>query len=85
MLSAGEVGKAALTTVAQLTGYQPEAVTGIEWDGDCWQVTVDVLELRRVPNTTDVLASYAVALDEHGKLRSYRRTRRFERGQTGEQ
>jgi hypothetical protein len=85
MLSAGEVGKAALTTVAQLTGYQPEAVTGIEWDGDCWQVTVDVLELRRVPNTTDVLASYAVALDEHGKLRGYRRTRRFERGQTGEQ
>jgi hypothetical protein len=83
-LSAAELGQAALTTVQELTGYEPEAVTGLEWDGDAWQVTVDVLELARIPNTTDVLASYVVQLDEGGTLRGLRRTNRFVRGHANE-
>jgi hypothetical protein len=83
-LSAAELSQAALTTVQELTGYQPEAVTGLEWDGDAWLVTVDVLELSRVPNTTDVLASYVVQLDEGGTLRGLRRARRFVRGHADE-
>jgi gas vesicle protein GvpO len=80
-LSAEELGRAALTTVQELTGYEPEAVTGLEWDGELWKVTVDVLELSRVPNTTDLLGEYEVQLDEKGTLRGYRRARRFQRGQ----
>jgi len=83
-LSAAELSQAALLTVGQLTGYKPEAVTGLEWDGELWQVTVDALELDRVPNTTDVLGEYVVQLDEKGTLRGYRRTRRFTRGQAEE-
>ena len=83
-LSAIELGEAALATIEQLTGYDPEAVTGLAWDseGEQWTVTVDVLELSRIPNTTDVMAAYAVQLDEQGILRGYRRTRRFLRGET---
>ena len=84
-LSAGELGQAAVTTVEELTGYDPEAVTGLEWDGESWQVTVDVLELSRIPNTTDVLASYVVQLDEKGTLRGLRRARRFQRGHASEE
>jgi hypothetical protein len=80
-LSAAELGQAALTTVQEMTGYQPEAITGLEWDGEFWDVTVDVLELSRVPNTTDVLASYVVQLDEQGTLRGLKRASRFVRGQ----
>lgn len=80
-LSAIELGEAALETVVELTGAQAEAVTGLEWDGEFWQVTVDVLELERIPNTTDVLASYAVQLDQEGTLRGYKRLGRFQRGQ----
>jgi len=80
-LSAAELGKAAMTTVHELTGYEPEAVTALEWDGDVWQVTVDVLELARIPNTTDLLGSYVVQLDEGGTLRGYKRERRFTRSQ----
>jgi Gas vesicle synthesis protein GvpO len=83
-LSASELAQAALTTVEELTGFSPEAVTGLEWDGESWQVTVDVLELERVPNTTDVLASYIVQLDESGTLRGYRRAGRFQRGRVDE-
>ena len=81
-LSAGELGEAALTTIEELTGYEPEAVTALAWDGDLWQVTVDVLELSRIPSTTDVLGSYIVQLDGDGTLHGYRRARRYVRGQT---
>ncbi|HKF79678.1 MAG TPA: gas vesicle protein GvpO [Thermoleophilaceae bacterium] len=81
-LSAHELSQAALTTVEELTGYEPEAVTGLEWDGELWQVTVDVLELSRVPSTTDMIGTYVVQLDEGGTLRGYRRTGRFQRCQT---
>jgi Gas vesicle synthesis protein GvpO len=83
-LSAAELSEAAVTTVQELTGYEPEAVTALEWDGEFWDVTVDVLELARIPNTTDVLASYVVQLDEGGTLRGLKRTHRFVRGQTNE-
>jgi len=80
-LTAAELGKAAMTTVQELTGYTPEAVTALEWDGEFWQITVDVLELARIPNTTDVIGEYIVRLDEGGTLRGYRRERRFQRSQ----
>jgi hypothetical protein len=84
-LSARELSLAAVTTVAELTGYEPEAVTGLEWDGDMWQVSVDVVELTRIPRTTDILATYVVQLDESGTIRSYRRTHRFQRGHSMEE
>jgi Gas vesicle synthesis protein GvpO len=83
-LSAHELSQAALTTVQELTGYEPEAITGLEWDGDVWQVTVDVLELSRVPSTTDMIGQYVVQLDEGGTLRGYKRTARFQRCQSQE-
>ena len=80
-LSAKELTEAALATIADLTGYEPESVAGLQWDGESWLVTVDVLELARIPNTTDVLASYVVQLDDAGGLLGYKRSRRFVRGQ----
>lgn len=79
-LTADELARAALTTVEELTGYDPEAVVGLEWDGNEWKVAVDALELSRVPNTTDVLGTYEVMLDERGTLRGFRRSGRHVRG-----
>ena len=39
-----------------------------------------MLELRRIPNTTDVLASYDVEVDSDGELQGYRRVHRYVRG-----
>lgn len=82
-LSATELARAALTTVGELTGYRPEAATGLEWDGDSdsWCITVEALELAKIPNTTDVLGTYEVRLDGEGTLRGYKRVRRFTRGE----
>lgn len=84
-VSAKELTEAAATTIADLTGFEPESVAGLQWDGESWLVTVDVVEVARVPNTTDLLGSYVVQLDDGGGLLGYKRTRRFVRGQVDEQ
>jgi Gas vesicle synthesis protein GvpO len=83
-LSAKELAEAAATTIADLTGFEPESVAGLQWDGESWLVTVDVVEVARIPDTTDLLASYVVQLDDGGGLLGYKRTRRFVRGQVDE-
>jgi len=83
-LSARELVLAARRTIDDLTGYHPEAVSGFQWDGEEWLVSVDVLELERVPNTTDVMATYVVQLDDQGRLLGYKRVRRFQRGHAEE-
>ena len=84
-LSARDLTIAARETVQDLTGYPPEAVSGLQWDGESWLVTVDVLELERIPNTTDLLATSVVQLDDSGGLLGYKRTKRFVRGQAEEE
>jgi len=69
----------------ELLGRPIESVLGLERDGDDgWRVTVQVVELARVPSTTDVLGSYTVMLDSKGELAGYRRTRRYQRNQADE-
>jgi hypothetical protein len=80
-LSARDLTVAARETIEDLTGYPPESVSGLQWDGDSWLVTVDVCELERIPSTTDLLATYVVQLDDNGGLLGYKRTKRFVRGQ----
>jgi len=79
-LSARDLTLAAKATVEELTGFTSESVSGMQWDGETWLVTVEVCELERIPNTTDVMASYIVQLDDRGGLLGYKRERRFQRG-----
>ena len=83
-LSALELARAAQLAIQELTGHRSEAATGLEWDGDSWCVTVEALELERVPNTTDVIGEYQVRLDGKGTLRGYKRVKRFTRGESSE-
>ena len=82
--SATEVARLAAHELAQLTGKTPEAVTGVERTEEGWRVTVEVLEVRRIPETTDVLARYEIETDDKGALMSYRRAGRYTRGSTQE-
>lgn len=68
-----------------LTGREAEGVTGLERTDDGWRVEVEVVEVRRIPDTTDVLALYEVTLDEDGELEGYRRLRRYGRGTPGQE
>lgn len=79
-----KVGRAALEQLAELTGQKVEGLSGIHRNDDGWVVSAEVLELRRVPETSDVLATYEVTLDDDGSLTGYRRARRYTRAQTEE-
>jgi hypothetical protein len=82
--SAREVVMEAVDQVQGLIGRPVEAVTGMEKDGSTWTVTVEVVELSRIPNTTDVLGSYLVTLDRNGEITAARRMRRYYRSEAGE-
>ena len=80
-MSARDLTLAAKATIKDLTGFEPETVSGLQWDGETWLVTVEVCELERIPNTTDVIAGYVVQLDDGGGLLGYKRERRYTRGE----
>jgi gas vesicle protein GvpO len=77
-----DVAVSALRQLGELTGRRAESVLGVERDDDGggWHVTVELLELERVPNSTDLLGIYVVTLDDDGDIVEYRRTRRYARG-----
>ena len=78
-----ELARTAVRTLAALTGRQPESVLGLRRDDDGWQVLVEVVELQRIPNSTDLLGCYTVSLDKDGEVVGYERRRRYQRGETG--
>lgn len=80
--SGTRVAEEAARQLAELTTKDVEAVTALHRTDDGWQVEVEVLELRRVPTTTDVLATYEVTVSSSGELEGYRRVGRYVRGQT---
>jgi len=79
-LSAAEAGREGLQQITELTGKDPESVTGVEPSEDGWLVTVEVIEDRRIPSSTDILSMYEAEIDNDGELLSYRRLRRYSRG-----
>jgi hypothetical protein len=82
--SGATVASNAARQLLELTGRQAEGVTGLKKTDDGWQVQVEVVEVRRIPDTTDVLALYEIDVDSDGDLLGYRRLRRYARGVPGE-
>jgi hypothetical protein len=77
------VAKVAMHAVAELVGCPAEGVTSVRGGGDeNWVIGVEVLEVERVPETSDVLASYHVEVDTNGEIVGFERMRRYERAQT---
>jgi hypothetical protein len=77
---AAEVAKEYLT---EMNGQEPVSMTSVELtDQEGWVVEFEVIEDRRIPSSSDVLALYEVELDADGELLGLRRTRRYLRGQT---
>ncbi|MFD7969622.1 gas vesicle protein GvpO [Streptomyces clavifer] len=76
--------RAACRSLESLIGHPSEGVSAVRRSEDGWCVVVDVLEVARIPDTTSLLASYEVQLDEDGELLEYSRVRRYRRGAADE-
>jgi hypothetical protein len=79
-LTAAKAGQAGLRQIAELTGKEAEGVTGVEPAEDGWVVGVEVVEDKRIPSSTDILATYETEVGMDGELVSYRRVKRYTRG-----
>ncbi|MEU4392599.1 gas vesicle protein [Kribbella sp. NPDC023855] len=81
-LRAIAVGAAA--ELSELIGQIPEGIVGVEKTDDGWRVQLEVVESRRIPETTDIMAIYEVDVDPDGAVTGYRRLQRYVRGRTEE-
>ena len=79
-----EVVRDAKDQAEELLGRPVEAVLGVERDGDDWTLELEVLELSRIPTTTDVLGKYEVTLDKDGEITGAKRMRRYARAAGGD-
>lgn len=64
-----------------LLGADAESVSGIERENGNWSVKLEVVELHRIPESTDILSSYSAVLDDDGGIVSLTRGRRYRRSQ----
>jgi hypothetical protein len=83
-LPAGKAIAIARETLVGLLGKAPESVSGVNKVDEGWSVSLDVVELSRIPPSTDLLATYDVTLDHSGELVDLVRTRRYMRNQASE-
>jgi hypothetical protein len=76
-----EIAQQARQLLNELRGVDAESVSGLTRSAEGWVVTLEVVELHRIPESTDVLATYEVEIDERGRLLRYQRCGRYTRSQ----
>ena len=76
-----EIAQVAKQQLSDLTGLKPDTVSSMSKSEDGWHVNVDLIQLRCIPDGSDVLATYETVVDEHGDLVRYQRTRVFHRNE----
>jgi hypothetical protein len=64
-----------------LHGKDAESVSSVSQTAGAWTVGLEVLEVKRIPDSTDVLATYEVELDGDGGVRRFERVRRYHRSE----
>ncbi|MDQ0507103.1 hypothetical protein QOZ94_003919 [Xanthobacter agilis] len=69
------------TQVQELTGFYADSVSDFNEIEGGWEMTVNLLELKRIPASTDLLAAYRIVLDKDGNVTGYHRSRRYLRDQ----
>ena len=70
-----ELAERARQQMAEITGLKPVAVVGSYRDEEGWHITVDMLEMARLPESTDILGTYVVSLDEEGNMLEFGKKR----------
>jgi len=83
-LSPVQIARGAAEQLAEITGVEADSISGLERSDSGWLVQVEVVEVHRIPDSTSVLASYQVVVDDNGELQSYHREHRYYRNQAGD-
>ena len=76
-----ELAERAKSQLAGVTGLKPITVTRTFKDEQGWHITLDMLEMARIPPATDVLGDYDVLMGEDGNMLKFERRRTRLRGE----
>jgi hypothetical protein len=71
----------AKSLLRELLGFDAESVSSVHRTTSGWKVGLVVVEVRRIPDSTDILATYEVQFDEDGRVLGIERTRRYHRSE----
>jgi gas vesicle protein GvpO len=83
-ITAAAAARRAREQFEELTQTPIERVTGVDRSDQGWVVTVEGLEMRRIPETMDVLGVYEMELSRSGTVAGWRRVGRHHRSQVQE-
>ena len=75
-----DIGKLIIRAKAQLealTGRPVNGVVAVEPEDGVWRVTLELVELERIPASTNVIGRYELVVDDDGGLREFARTQRY--------
>lgn len=84
-ITGAQLAERAREQLSQITGYEAQGVSELfRAEEGRWTVTVELLEMSRIPPSDDLLGSYRAQFDDRGQLLGYQRLRRYARGRAGE-
>ncbi len=61
--------------LTEVTGFSPVAAVGGFKDDEGWHITVDAVEMARIPQSTDIIGTYVVSLDQEGNMVKFEKKR----------
>lgn len=71
--------------LAEVTSFSPVAAVGGFKDDEGWHISVDALEMARLPESTDIIGTYVVTLDPEGNMVKFEKKRARLRGEPYEE
>jgi hypothetical protein len=70
--------------LVELTCVKADTISSVSKDELGWHIFIEMVEMKRIPEATDMLATYETLSDEDGNLINFHRTRRYLREQSME-
>lgn len=80
-----EISKKAMESIREMVKKEPLSIAGITKVGANWEVSVDVLERKSVPDTQDIIGRYLLIFGSDKQMISYKKTGTRHRGDVGEE
>ena len=69
-----QITERAKIQLAMATNLEPLIVSGADKEADGWRLTIEMLELDRIPEAQGIVGAYEVRLSDEGDLVTWHRT-----------
>jgi hypothetical protein len=77
-----QITERAKAQLATATNLVPLLVSGADKDADGWRLTVEMIELDRIPEAQGIIGAYDVRVSDEGELVTWHRTGMRRRDET---